>query len=292
GAAREERAFAGAPWGQPPSAAPVCGKGHRRPPAVSKLPETANAPSAEIASARTGPPWPRNCACADTPASTVPKISAKTSATANGARLILIRQSRRCDWVSWLRRTHAQRANLGARAFVAQGGEEGLHGRALTAAFDQQEIVVFGCDREEAEPVELRNRLDRNAPVGTALRDGGSDRVVRARLVAVAGRPRTLEQPVDQHTRAGAGLAVDHQAGGIRERGLDRLGGASTLEARVAGPIDDALHALPPLHQREAGLHEVAVVDAGRGIEQVGRGEIAFAALRRGDAAEASYCDR
>src|SRR5262249_35266985 len=124
--------------------------------AVSKLPETADAPSGEIASARTGPPWPRNCACAETPASTVPKTSAKTSATANGARLILIRQCRRCDWVSWLRRTHAKRANLGARRFVTQGGEEGLHGRAPAAAFDQQEIVVLGCDREEAEPVELR----------------------------------------------------------------------------------------------------------------------------------------
>ena len=31
---------------------------------VSKLPETAWLPSGEIASARTGPPWPRNCACA------------------------------------------------------------------------------------------------------------------------------------------------------------------------------------------------------------------------------------
>ena len=31
---------------------------------VSKLPETASLPSGEIASARTGPPWPRNCACA------------------------------------------------------------------------------------------------------------------------------------------------------------------------------------------------------------------------------------
>ena len=31
---------------------------------VSKLPEIASLPSGEIASARTGPPWPRNCACA------------------------------------------------------------------------------------------------------------------------------------------------------------------------------------------------------------------------------------
>ena len=31
---------------------------------VSKLPETAWLPSGEIASARTGPPWPRNWACA------------------------------------------------------------------------------------------------------------------------------------------------------------------------------------------------------------------------------------
>ena len=44
--------------------APRCASSDQRMAEVSKLPETAVVPSAEIASARTGPPWPRNCACA------------------------------------------------------------------------------------------------------------------------------------------------------------------------------------------------------------------------------------
>ena len=119
---------------------------------------------------------------------------------------------------------------------VAQRREERLHRRPVAAALDQQEIVVLGRDRQEAEPVELRHRLDRDAPIGAALRDRGGDRVVRARLVGVAGRPRAREQLVDQHARAGAGIAVDHQAVRIGERGLERVRGAAAFEARVARP--------------------------------------------------------
>src|SRR4051812_3518697 len=34
---------------------------------LSKLPDSASLPSALIASARTGPPWPRSCACPTPP---------------------------------------------------------------------------------------------------------------------------------------------------------------------------------------------------------------------------------
>ena len=174
---------------------------------------------------------------------------------------------------------------------VAQRREERLHGRPLAAALDQQEIVVLGRDRQEAEPIEPRDRLDRDAPVGAALRHRGGDRVVRARLVAVAGRPRAGEQLVDQHARAGAGIAVDHQARRIGERRLDRLGRAAAREARVARPVDEALHALPALHQREARAQQMRVVDAARGIDEMHRREIAFAALGRRDAAQAADRD-
>jgi hypothetical protein len=43
---------------------------------VSKLPETTVVPSGETASARTGPPWPRNCACAG-----LMNITGKTNAS-------------------------------------------------------------------------------------------------------------------------------------------------------------------------------------------------------------------
>ena len=48
---------------------------------VSKLPDSAVLPSAEIASARTGPPWPRNCACA---------LPSASGANSNAAQIRLI----------------------------------------------------------------------------------------------------------------------------------------------------------------------------------------------------------
>ena len=66
------------------------------------------------------------------------------------------------------------------------------------------------------------------------LRDRGGDRVVRLRLVGVAGRPRAREQLVDQHARAGAGIAVDHQRGRIGERRLERL--LRALPSKRASP--------------------------------------------------------
>src|ERR1043166_1906780 len=55
--------------------------------------------------------------------------------------------------------------------------------------------------------------------------------------------------------------------------------------------MHDALHALPTAHQLEPGRDEVRVVAAGRGIEQMHRREVAFAAPRRRHTAEAADGD-
>src|SRR5664280_2543145 len=135
---------------------------------VSKLPDTAWLPSGETASARTGPPWPRNCAWA------ADASAANNSTTQN--RLL----------IRWF---HPERRNARACRGFAQGREEGPRRRPLHAAFNQQEIVMFRRQRQEAEAVELGHRLDGDAPVGASLRDRGSHRIVRLRLVGVAGRP-------------------------------------------------------------------------------------------------------
>src|SRR5579871_6298817 len=136
----------------------------------SKLPETAVLPSAVTASARTGPPWPRSCACAG-----ISPAADTASASTTRRTSILIR------------RHHAERADARPHLRIAQRREKGLHGGALPFGFNQQEIVVFRRERQEREPVHARNRLDRDAPVGAALRHRGGDRIVRLRLVGVAG---------------------------------------------------------------------------------------------------------
>ena len=80
----------------------------------SKLPEIAVVPSGEIASARTGPPWPRNWACAGR----ANKIKARANANLVISRL------------------HPERPDPLAGPLVAQRREKGLHGRTVAAALD------------------------------------------------------------------------------------------------------------------------------------------------------------
>src|SRR3954447_18060044 len=107
-------------------------------------------------------------------------------------------------------RLHAEGTDAGADLLVRQRSEERRDSYALAAAFDDEEIVGLGRERQERQPVETCDRLDGDAPIGTALRNRGGHGVVRARLVAVTGRPRPAEQLVDEDARAGAGIAIDH----------------------------------------------------------------------------------
>src|SRR5262249_60429856 len=108
----------------------------------SRLREIAVLPAADTASARTGPPWPRSCACAGV------SVTAAT-ASASTARGI----------ASIIRRHHAERGDACAHIGVAQCGEESLHGGSLLSALNQQEIIVFRRDCDEGQAVEPRHRL-------------------------------------------------------------------------------------------------------------------------------------
>ena len=240
---------------------------------VSKLPDTAGRPSAETASARTGPPWPRNCACAGN------AVRIRNKAIRDAILAVIIG------------RLHTQRRDPVLCAAIAQARQKGLHGGPGTPALHEEEIVVLRRERQETEPVHARHRLDGDAPVGARLRHRCGDGVVRARLIGVAGRPRTGDKLIDQHAGAGAGVPVDHQARRIGERRLHRILGGASLETLVAGPEQHALHPLPALHQRDAGREQVLVVFAGCGVDQMHRRDVALAALRRCDTALAADRD-
>jgi hypothetical protein len=115
---------------------------------------------------------------------------------------------------------------------------------------------------------------------------------VGAWLIPVAVRPVVAEQAIDENAGARALIAVDHDAGGIGERGLYRFLDASPFEAIVAFAIDDALHAAPARHQLEAIGKERRVVGLAVVVEQVDRREIALAAPGGSEAAEAADRDR
>src|SRR6185437_12816507 len=106
-----------------------------------------------------------------------------------------------------------------------------------------------------------------------ALRHRGGDRIVRARLIAVAGGAPAAEQLVDEYARAGAGIAVDHQAAGIDERSLDRISRAASGKAGVIPAMHEALHALPSLHQRETWAQQMGVIASARGVDEMHRSE-------------------
>src|SRR5215472_5349283 len=138
---------------------------------------------------------------------------------------------------SGIGRAYAERADLLAHSLIAQRSEKRRDRGAVVAAFDQEKVVIFGRDRQEAEAIKTGNRFDGDAPIRAALRHRGGDGVVRARLVAIARGPRAVEQPVDEHARSGAGIAVDHQAARIAERGSECIGCAVSGKAGVVAAV-------------------------------------------------------
>ena len=174
----------------------------------------------------------------------------------------------------------------------ASACQKRLHRRALLARGHQREIIMLFRQRNEAEARGMRHRRDGHAPVGAMLRHGGGDRVVRLRLIPVAVGTRIAEQPVDQDARAGALVAVDHDAGGIGERRAHRILRVQAFETFVAGTKHDALHPPPARHQFKPIGEKRRVVALGLLVEQMDRREIAFAALGRRQPAEAADRDR
>ena len=132
---------------------------------VSKLPETSRCPSGETASARTGPPWPRNWACAGATAQAQSQKSDNSSSIASSRALCKAR-TRACN-LQGCRRAGAhgdQRTDPAAdtssppssAARPAKRGsreqlEERLQGRAEVVALAHQQIEVLDAERHEAE---------------------------------------------------------------------------------------------------------------------------------------------
>src|SRR3954471_11871899 len=166
----------------------------------------------------------------------------------------------------------------GARFVRAECGEKGLHRRTLLARRHQREIIMLFRERNETEPDRIGDRRNGHAPVGAVLCDGRGHRVVRAWLVPIAVRARTGEQPVDQDARAGALVAVDHDAGGISERRDDSVLRAVAFETLVALAKHDALHPSPARHELESFDEVRRIVNLALVVEQMDRRQIAFAA--------------
>src|SRR6185437_2663766 len=141
---------------------------------VSKLPEIACDPSGETARARTGPPWPRNWA------------NAALNASGTNSRpmlKLLIACSIVVSDTTAARRNlaggfHSEFAYTSADGLFAQRGEKRLQGRPLAPALHDQEIIMFGRNRQKPESVKSRDRFDGKAPVRSSLRDRSGNRIV------------------------------------------------------------------------------------------------------------------
>src|SRR6185436_16826678 len=187
-------------------------------------------------------------------------------------------------------KTHVESADFLPHRFVPQRSQKGLHRRTLPTVFAQQKIIFLGCNRQKSKPIETRHRLDGDTPVGPALRHRSSDRIMRARLVAVTGGPPIAEQSINQKTRAGSGISVDHDDTRICSRGLYCSLGVRVRETSIVGAINKSLHALPTLDQGEPPLvQQMSVVDSGLRIEEVHGSKVALATLDCGDATDAAY---
>src|SRR6266700_2547658 len=182
-----------------------------------------------------------------------PPMPAPTIATESGLAIasptpFVARLELRVVLLSWPESGLLQRR---ASLIRAERIKKGLHRQTLFARYHQREVIMLFRQRNETEADRMGDRRNGHAPVGAVLRDGGRHGVVRTRLVPIAFRARTAEQPVDQDARAGALVAVDHDAGGIGERGGDGLLRAQAFKALIAFPEHDALHPPPARHELE-----------------------------------------
>jgi hypothetical protein len=103
---------------------------------------------------------------------------------------------------------------------VPQNLNKGLGCRAPMPRLDHQEVVVLRRDGEKTETVEVGHRRDRDTPIGAMLGNRGGYRVMRTRLIGISGRLGAAQKAIDQRARAGTGIAIDHQNGGIGQSGL------------------------------------------------------------------------
>ena len=87
----------------------------------------------------------------------------------------------------------AERRKRFPHPYVRERCPETLHGRAVQSRFGDDEIIMLVLRRDETETVLPCDGLDRDAPIGTVLRDGDGDGVVRFRLRPIAGRSRAVQ---------------------------------------------------------------------------------------------------
>ena len=85
-----------------------------------------------------------------------------------------------------------------------------MHPGPFTSAVGDKKIKMLRREGQKTKAVKLGYWLDSDAPVGTALRDRGCNRIVGFWLIGIAGGSHAIEQLVGKHARAGAGVAVDH----------------------------------------------------------------------------------
>src|SRR5262249_37489380 len=90
---------------------------------------------------------------------------------------------------SGIGRAHAERADLLAHSLIAQRSEKRRDRGAVVAAFDQEKVVIFGRDRQEARGIKTGSRVGGGAPIRGAprpRRGGGAAPPRRRRRCASA----------------------------------------------------------------------------------------------------------
>ena len=142
---------------------------------------------------------------------------------------------------------------------------------------------MLAHQRQEAEAIGTRDALDGDTPIGSALGDRGGNGVVRTWLVPVAGRAGPVQKPVDEEARPRTGVAAHHDGVRVEEERRDDTRRVAFREPAVAGVEHQSLHPRPALGEAQRWGQEGRIVAAGRGIEEMHRGDLALAPLQGGE---------
>lgn len=97
-------------------------------------------------------------------------------------------------------------------------------------------------------------------------------------LDCIAGRSRSVEQPVNQHPSTVAGVPVHHDAVGLLLHSRNRLPCIGSFKPRVTAAEDDPLQPAIPADEHDGLIDKRLIIAAGDRVEKVHACHVAFTA--------------
>ena len=100
-----------------------------------------------------------------------------------------------------------------------------------------RKIIMLGRDRQKAETVETRDRLNGDSPIGPVPGDSRRPRIMRARLIGIADWLGAAQNAIDEHASAGPAFRFTIKIAGQGDGARRPLGRVDVRSERRANRL-------------------------------------------------------